>query len=42
MKLENVYKKLIYTCDPITNISYAVGFDNLQSFSKSFKKQFNV
>ncbi|MBB6109567.1 AraC family transcriptional regulator [Mucilaginibacter lappiensis] len=42
LKLENAYKKLIYTRDPITDISYSVGFDSLQSFSKSFKKQFNV
>lgn len=42
LKLENAYKKLIYTSDSITNISYSVGFDSLQSFSKSFKKQFNV
>lgn len=42
LKLENAYKKLIYTLDPITDIAYSVGFDSLQSFSKSFKKQFNV
>lgn len=42
LKLENAYKKLIYTSDSITDISYSVGFDSLQSFSKSFKKQFNV
>lgn len=42
LKLENAYKKLIYTRDPITDISYSVGFESLQSFSKSFKKQFNV
>ncbi len=42
LKLENAYKKLIYTSDSITEISYSVGFDSLQSFSKSFKKQFNI
>ncbi|WP_214226334.1 AraC family transcriptional regulator [Pedobacter sp. B4-66] len=42
LKLENAYKKLIYTSDTITDISYAVGFDSLQSFSKAFKKQFKV
>lgn len=40
LKLENAYKKLIYTLDPITDVAYSVGFDSLQSFSKSFKKQF--
>ncbi|WP_316838971.1 AraC family transcriptional regulator [Pedobacter gandavensis] len=42
LKLENGYKKLIYTRDSITDISYSVGFDSLQAFSKSFKKQFNI
>lgn len=42
LKLESGYKKLIYTDDPITDISYSVGFDSLQSFSKAFKKQFKV
>lgn len=40
LKLENGYKKLVYTNDPITDIAYAVGFESLQSFTKSFKKQF--
>ncbi len=42
LKLENAYKKIIYTQDSITNISYEVGFVSVQSFSKSFKKQFNI
>ncbi|WP_316817623.1 AraC family transcriptional regulator [Pedobacter nyackensis] len=42
LKLEHAYKKLIYTSDSITDISYSVGFDSLQSFSKAFKKQFKV
>lgn len=40
LKLENAYKKLIYSNDSISTIAYAVGFDSLQAFSKSFKKQF--
>ncbi len=40
LKLENAYKKLIYTNESISSIAYAVGFDSLQSFSKFFKKQF--
>lgn len=42
LKLENAYKKIIYTQESITNISYEVGFVSVQSFSKSFKKQFNI
>lgn len=42
LKLENGYKKLIYTSDTITDIAYAVGFESLQAFTKSFKKQFSI
>jgi AraC family transcriptional regulator len=40
LKLENAYKKLIYSQETITDIAYAVGFESLQSFTKSFKKQY--
>jgi AraC family transcriptional regulator len=42
LKLENGYKKLIYTNDTITDIAYYVGFESLQAFTKSFKKQFEI
>lgn len=42
LKLENGYKKLIYTHDTITDVAYAVGFESLQAFTKSFKKQFQL
>ncbi|PUB30780.1 AraC family transcriptional regulator [Elizabethkingia sp. YR214] len=42
LKLENAYKMLLYTHAPITEIAYTVGFESLQSFSKSFKKQFDM
>jgi AraC family transcriptional regulator len=42
LKLENGYKKLIYTQDSITDIAFSVGFESLQAFTKSFKKQFNL
>jgi AraC family transcriptional regulator len=42
LKLENGYKKLIYTNDTVTGIAYDVGFESLQAFTKSFKKQFNL
>lgn len=40
LKLENAYRKIIYTNNPISDIAIEVGFESLQSFSKSFKKQF--
>jgi AraC family transcriptional regulator len=40
LKLENGYKKLIYSSDTITDIAYTVGFESLQAFTKSFKKHF--
>lgn len=42
LKLENGYKKLIYTHETITDVAYTVGFGSLQSFTKSFKKQFQL
>jgi AraC family transcriptional regulator len=42
LKLENGYKKLIYTHDSITDVAYVVGFESLQAFTKSFKKQFQL
>jgi AraC family transcriptional regulator len=42
LKLENGYKKLIYTSDSVTEIAYTVGFESLQAFTKSFKKQFGI
>ncbi len=42
LKLENGYKKLLYTNDTITDIAFSVGFESLQAFTKSFKKQFSI
>ncbi len=42
LKLENAYKKIIYTNNQITDIAIEVGFESIHSFSKSFKKQFNI
>ncbi|MGH1519549.1 AraC family transcriptional regulator [Chryseobacterium sp. JK1] len=42
LKLENAYKKLIYTENTISEIAWQVGYENIQSFSKAFKKQFSV
>jgi len=42
LKLENAYKKIIYTNDPISDIAIEVGFESIQSFSKSFRKKFGI
>ena len=42
LKLEAGYKRLIYTQDAITDIALEVGFESLQAFTKSFKKQFHL
>lgn len=42
LRLENAYKKLIYTVDKISDIAWQMGYFNVQSFSKAFKKQYNI
>lgn len=42
LRLENAYKKLIYTEDSLSEIAWQVGYFNIQSFSKAFKKQYAV
>lgn len=42
LRLENAYKKLIYTEDTLSEIAWQVGYFNIQSFSKAFKKQYSV
>lgn len=42
LRLENAYKKLIYTSDKISDIAWHVGYLNVQSFSKAFKKQYHI
>ncbi|MCV9930065.1 AraC family transcriptional regulator [Flavobacterium sp. LS1R49] len=41
LKIENGYKKLLYSNAPISDIALEVGFADVQSFSKTFKKHFN-
>jgi AraC-like DNA-binding protein/predicted transcriptional regulator YdeE len=40
LKVENGYKKLLYSKKQISDIAFEVGFSDLQSFSKTFKKHF--
>ncbi|MGL6128133.1 AraC family transcriptional regulator [Chryseobacterium artocarpi] len=42
LRLENAYKKLIYTEDSISEIAWQVGYFNIQSFSKAFKQQYFI
>ncbi|KMQ59531.1 transcription activator effector-binding protein [Chryseobacterium angstadtii] len=42
LRLEKSYKKLIYTADKISDIAWEVGYFNIQSFSKAFKKQYHI
>ncbi|WP_312298507.1 AraC family transcriptional regulator [Chryseobacterium sp.] len=42
LRLETAYKKLIYTEDKISEIAWQMGYFNIQSFSKAFKKQYEV
>jgi len=42
LRLENAYKKLIYTEDKLSEIAWQVGYFNIQSFSKAFKKQYSI
>ncbi|WP_160136111.1 GyrI-like domain-containing protein [Chryseobacterium sp. c4a] len=42
LRLENAYKKLIYTEDNLSEIAWQVGYFNIQSFSKAFKNQYSV
>lgn len=42
LKLENAYKKLVYTSETMKNIAYDVGYENSSSFSKAFNKHFNI
>ncbi|WP_264523195.1 AraC family transcriptional regulator [Flavobacterium sp. N502536] len=41
LKVENGYKKLIYSNKQISEIALEVGFADVQSFSKTFKKHFD-
>ena len=41
LKLENGYKKIIYTKLQLSDIALQVGYSDLQAFSKAFKKHFD-
>jgi AraC family transcriptional regulator len=41
LKIENGYKKLLYSNKQISDIALEIGFSDVQAFSKAFKKHFN-
>lgn len=42
LRVENAYKMMLYTTDPIASIALKVGFANVASFSKAFKQHFGM
>ncbi|ROI04799.1 AraC family transcriptional regulator [Chryseobacterium sp. G0240] len=42
LKVENAYKRILYTQDSLTSIGIEVGFSNISSFSKAFKQHFGI
>lgn len=42
LKLENAYKKLVFTNESIKNIAYDVGYETQSSFTKAFLKHFKI
>lgn len=42
LKVENAYKRILYSKNTLSAIALAVGFDNVASFSKAFKQHFGV
>jgi AraC family transcriptional regulator len=42
LKIENAYKRILYTSEPLTSIGLEVGFANIASFSKAFKQHFGI
>ncbi|CAH0211679.1 AraC family transcriptional regulator [Chryseobacterium sp. Bi04] len=42
LKVENAYKRILYTHESLTAIGIEVGFANIASFSKAFKQHFGI
>ncbi|PWN69426.1 AraC family transcriptional regulator [Chryseobacterium phosphatilyticum] len=42
LKVENAYKRILYTKENLTSIGIEVGFANIASFSKAFKQHFGI
>lgn len=42
LKVENAYKRILYTQENLTTIAIEVGFSNIASFSKAFKQHFGI
>jgi len=42
LRLENGFKRLIYSDESITDISFAIGYESNQAFTKAFKKEYQI
>ena len=42
LKVENAYKRILYTQESLTSIGVEVGFSSIASFSKAFKQHFGI
>lgn len=42
LRVENAYKRILYTQENLTSIAIEVGFANIASFSKAFKQHFGI
>ncbi|MGE8434323.1 AraC family transcriptional regulator [Chryseobacterium joostei] len=42
LKVENAYKRILYTQESLTSIGIKVGFSTIASFSKAFKQHFGI
>lgn len=42
LKMENAYKRILYTKENLTSIGLEVGFASIASFSKAFKQHFGI
>lgn len=42
LKVENAYKRILYTQESLTSIGVEVGFSSIASFSKAFKLHFGI
>ncbi|MGV0827846.1 AraC family transcriptional regulator [Empedobacter brevis] len=42
LKVENAYKRILYTKENLTSIGLEVGFASIASFSKAFKQHFGI
>ncbi|WP_228407690.1 MULTISPECIES: helix-turn-helix domain-containing protein [Chryseobacterium] len=42
LKVQNAYKRILYTQESLASIAVEVGFSTIESFSKAFKQHFGM